>query len=283
MQCLRNSLNGILFFLLYFDAVSCFYEEKQQDEYTTTAILNITFCDALKKNCHSESGDGKFGLNSPKEHVSGWLVLLNADNHNGCKSFSRTVSPELKPTIVLLIRGDCNFKDKISNAYKYNASAVVIYNNQGKDKAVSMSHAGEYHIVSVSVSQISGEKLASKLQNATVYVEINVGQQRTRPKWKVNPTSVLFVSVSFIVLMVISLAWLVFYYVQRFRYVHARDKTEVSSNCILKCLFLFVFFFSKMLCSIQILTHIAQLVCRVCFILKLYIKTDFNHQNAMFY
>ena len=31
-------------------------------------------------------------------------------------------------------------------------------------------------------------------------------------------TSVLFVSVSFIVLMLISLAWLVFYYIQRFRY-----------------------------------------------------------------
>ena len=30
-------------------------------------------------------------------------------------------------------------------------------------------------------------------------------------------TSVLFVSVSFIVLMLISLAWLVFYYIQRFR------------------------------------------------------------------
>ena len=39
-------------------------------------------------------------------------------------------------------------------------------------------------------------------------------------------TSVLFVSVSFVVLMVISLAWLVFYYVQRFRYIHAKDQLE---------------------------------------------------------
>ncbi len=39
-------------------------------------------------------------------------------------------------------------------------------------------------------------------------------------------TSVLFVSVSFLVLMLISLAWLVFYYLQRFRYLHARDKLE---------------------------------------------------------
>ena len=30
-------------------------------------------------------------------------------------------------------------------------------------------------------------------------------------------TSVLFVSISFVILMIISLAWLIFYYVQRFR------------------------------------------------------------------
>lgn len=40
----------------------------------------------------------------------------------------------------------------------------------------------------------------------------------------------LFVSVSFIVLMIISLAWLVFYYVQRFRYIHAKDRLSVSGH-----------------------------------------------------
>jgi len=44
-------------------------------------------------------------------------------------------------------------------------------------------------------------------------------------------TSVLFVSVSFIVLMLISLAWLVFYYVQRFRYIHAKDRMERKLSC----------------------------------------------------
>ena len=41
-------------------------------------------------------------------------------------------------------------------------------------------------------------------------------------------TSVMFVSISFIVLMMISLAWLVFYYIQRFRYLHAKDRLSVS-------------------------------------------------------
>ena len=39
-------------------------------------------------------------------------------------------------------------------------------------------------------------------------------------------TSVLFVSISFVILMIISLAWLLFYYVQRFRFLHAKDLLE---------------------------------------------------------
>ena len=51
-----------------------------------------------------------------------------------------------------------------------------------------------------------------------------------------NRTSVMFVSISFIVLMMISLAWLVFYYIQRFRYLHAKDRLSVYRT------FFFLFF-----------------------------------------
>ena len=47
------------------------------------------------------------------------------------------------------------------------------------------------------------------------------------PRHGTNRTSVMFVSISFIVLMMISLAWLVFYYIQRFRYLHAKDRLSV--------------------------------------------------------
>ncbi|XP_042215719.1 protein goliath-like [Homarus americanus] len=96
-----------------------------------------------------------------------------------------------------------------------------------------------------------GEQLARLVENGTkIYITINKGQE---VKYKItninsqirgeefvesNPvcergqvlldclivTSVLFVSVSFIILMVISLAWLLFYYIQRFRYIHAKDR-----------------------------------------------------------
>lgn len=52
-----------------------------------------------------------------------------------------------------------------------------------------------------------------------------------------NRSSVLFVAVSFILLMVISLAWLVFYYVQRFRYLHSKERvsrrlTELAKKAV---------------------------------------------------
>ena len=51
----------------------------------------------------------------------------------------------------------------------------------------------------------------------------------------VRRTSVLFLSISFIVLMVVALAWLSFYYVQRFRYVHNKDRLSVSKHNNIFC------------------------------------------------
>ena len=51
----------------------------------------------------------------------------------------------------------------------------------------------------------------------------------------VRRTSVLFLSISFIVLMIIALAWLAFYYVQRFRYVHNKDRLSVSKRNNIFC------------------------------------------------
>ncbi|KAL5234628.1 hypothetical protein ACI65C_002038 [Semiaphis heraclei] len=71
-----------------------------------------------------------------------------------------------------------------------------------------------------------GEDMARMLDDMTrrVMVKITIASHCTRPYGNINRTSVLFVSISFIVLMVISLAWLVFYYIQRFRYIHAKDQ-----------------------------------------------------------
>ena len=67
-----------------------------------------------------------------------------------------------------------------------------------------------------------------------VHMRIRVGQKILHPEhgnsMPLNKTSVLFVSVSFIVLMVISLAWLAFYYIQRFRYTHQKERMMVRTS-----------------------------------------------------
>lgn len=215
--CVRNFVNGSL------------YDEKGSPEYTE-AKLNITYCDNSGKKCHIKpyDGNGKFGKHSPKHSSKGWLYTLVENNVNGCKEFN--VDVDKSPWIALIERGVCNFEEKIRNAYKHNATAVIIYDHEDRDDEIFMSHNDADYIVAVSITKTLGEDLARALVNRTkaVYVEISVGDSYSNDKW-VNPASVLFVSVSFIVLMVISLAWLVFYYVQRFRYVHARDKTEVRN------------------------------------------------------
>ncbi|EDO41758.1 predicted protein, partial [Nematostella vectensis] len=196
----------------------------EQDKYTT-ALLNITYCDPHRKHCDvSVSKKGAYGTHSMQEDASGWLYTLNEDNENGCDEFS--IEVQVRPWIALVRRGSCRFNTKIANAFKYNATAIIIYDSQDSDDVITMLNAGAPNLVSVSITKRLGEYLADKLRNNSraIYAEILVGEKHS--KWRVNPTSVLFVSVSFIVLMVISLAWLVFYYVQRFRYVHARDKTE---------------------------------------------------------
>lgn len=88
---------------------------------------------------------------------------------------------------------------------------------------------GVEDIVAIMIPEPKGKEIASLLErNITVTMYITIGT-RNLQKY-VSRTSVVFVSISFIVLMIISLAWLVFYYIQRFRYANARDRNQVSSS-----------------------------------------------------
>lgn len=86
---------------------------------------------------------------------------------------------------------------------------------------------GVEDIVAIMIPEPKGKEIVSLLErNVTVTMYITIGT-RNLQKY-VSRTSVVFVSISFIVLMTISLAWLVFYYIQRFRYANARDRNQVS-------------------------------------------------------
>lgn len=92
---------------------------------------------------------------------------------------------------------------------------------------------GVEDIVAIMIPEPKGKEIVSLLErNITVTMYITIGT-RNLQKY-VSRTSVVFVSISFIVLMIISLAWLVFYYIQRFRYANARDRNQVSSKKLKK-------------------------------------------------
>lgn len=89
--------------------------------------------------------------------------------------------------------------------------------------------AGTGEVVAIMIPEPKGRELTSLLEhNVTITMIITIGT-RNLQKY-VSRTSVVFVSISFIVLMIISLAWLVFYYIQRFRYANARDRNQVRTQ-----------------------------------------------------
>lgn len=202
-----------------------------------SALLNASFreFDQLKQFpvWNHITGEGKFGIGAAHKAAKGYLYYLPSTDW--CNPIAAKVPEVLKPWIALIERGNCEFRIKILNAKALNASAVVIFDNvsSGLDHDTTMTCYAVGDIVAVSIAKDFGQRLASKVETARVHLKIDVGDvhyQRKR-EWQVGgKTSVLFVLVSFILLMCISLAWLVFYYVQRFRYFYARDKKEVSET-----------------------------------------------------
>jgi hypothetical protein len=198
--------------------VSALYNDNSDPD-TDIASLNVTVCKLDGSSCYSHVEEATYGSSSSHRKVEGYLIHAIT---NGCTKFDFPV--EKNPWIALIQRGSCYFTSKIRNAENHNASGVIIYGDKS-GSGFTMAH-GNPDVVAVSITYDIGNKMTSEMNNSTtVYVKISFA--RTIEGRKINTISVLFVSVSFIVLMVISLAWLVFYYVQRFRFLYARDKTEV--------------------------------------------------------
>lgn len=83
--------------------------------------------------------------------------------------------------------------------------------------------------MAVMITESFGKEILGFLEkNQTVLVSVMVGS-RGLPK-NINRGSLVFVSISFIVLMIISSAWLIFYFIQKIRDTSARDRSQVLHN-----------------------------------------------------
>ncbi|XP_072440226.1 RING finger protein 150a isoform X3 [Chiloscyllium punctatum] len=195
-----------------------------------TAFVNITYVEPATSERRSEKSEcGRYGQHSLKQDARGLLALPAQHDKLACDPQARFQLPpdsSTKGWIALIPKGNCTFKDKILHAARQNASAVVIYNmGANVNETITMPHSGAGDIVAIMIPELKGREIMSLIErNITIMMYITIGT-RNLQKY-VSRTSVVFVSISFIVLMIISLAWLVFYYIQRFRYANARDRNQ---------------------------------------------------------
>lgn len=211
------------------------------------AVLNLTYWDRATGEWRSRDGArgppvGIYAVEGRAEPEWGRVIhVRTADNRtDGCVSPVVSVPPPSERWIALVQKGNCGIQQKISNtaAAIANISAVVIYGHD-LDSEPQLYRGRVEDIVLVFVSRQSGELIASLADNSSLklMMQISLGRQKHLPYNHINKTSVLFVSISFIVLMVISLAWLIFYYIQRFRYTHTKDRlTKRLTNAAKKAL-----------------------------------------------
>lgn len=81
--------------------------------------------------------------------------------------------------------------------------------------------------MAVMITESLGKDILSILEkNETVLVSVSVGSRGAVKN--LNRGSLVFVSISFIVLMIISSAWLIFYFIQKIRDTTARDRSQVT-------------------------------------------------------
>ncbi|XP_039340541.1 E3 ubiquitin-protein ligase RNF130 isoform X3 [Mauremys reevesii] len=86
-------------------------------------------------------------------------------------------------------------------------------------------NGGTGDIVAVMITESKVKEILNYLEkNISVLMAIAVGA-RVPPK-NFSRGSLVFVSISFIVLMIISSAWLIFYFIQKIRYTNARDRNQ---------------------------------------------------------
>ncbi|XP_016415650.1 RING finger protein 150-like [Sinocyclocheilus rhinocerous] len=195
-----------------------------------TAFVNITYLDPVTSEIKTDKSEcGRYGEHSPKRDARGFVFMPSLlQDRQVCDSNTKFPLPHPNiPWIALIARGNCTYREKIRHAAALNASAVVIFNvgSSNSNETITMPHHGTGDVVAIMIPEPKGREIMALLEkNITVAMHITIGT-RNLQKY-VSRTSVVFVSISFIILMIISLAWLVFYYIQRFRYANARDRNQ---------------------------------------------------------
>lgn len=222
--------------------------QHQPQRYMTLAFINVSWFEGNSDevNYHMDAQEqSKYGMGKVLD-VDGRLIHVtdayNEEDHSACNKSLRDsnkhpLTDAPKPWIALIKRGGCDFEKKIMNVYKLGASGAIIYNNMtGNDlnfMKITKTELLDGNITSVFTPLRKGQFLADKIQkHEHVFVSIRIGKQLDRQTMNFgHRSSVLFVTISFIIVMVISMLWLVVYYYQRFRYLQTKEnERKMDSN-----------------------------------------------------
>ncbi|XP_058689800.1 E3 ubiquitin-protein ligase RNF149 [Poecile atricapillus] len=206
-----------------------------------TAWVSTAYVEPLSNRTVSGNTEsGRYGDSSPKESAEGHVGIprgASPRHMEGCAADTDydvplppggRGSPEGDPPtwIALVARGGCTFKDKVTNAARKRAAAVVIYNEaRFGNSTVSMSHVGTGNTVVIMVGYPKGIEILEPVRRGIpVTMSIVVGTRHVQEY--ISGQSVVFVAIAFITMMIISLAWLIFYYIQRFLYTGSQFGTQ---------------------------------------------------------
>ncbi|XP_037893315.1 protein goliath isoform X1 [Glossina fuscipes] len=227
-------------------------EERITMDVYTYAFLNYSYKEnniIQQVNFNEEKaryGEGKILT------VQGRLIHVSASNDvnddTACTSSILGTKGQPIPYgawIALVRRGHCTFEEKVKNVYAKGAAGVIIYNDKPVVNLEKMQIKGKSRNITAVITYLEiGSEMAMLLdRDIEVIADIIEGRSGMRP---INTftrfssrTSILFVAISFIILMVISLVWLIFYYIQKFRYMQTKDQQSrhlcsVTKKAIMK-------------------------------------------------
>ncbi|XP_048087567.1 RING finger protein 148-like isoform X1 [Alosa alosa] len=185
-----------------------------------TADVSVRVGNLTSKPCEC----GLYGQDSPLLGESGLVVLPNEDPQ-ACNHTTFSVSQS--PWIALIKRGNCTYKEKISAATKYNASAVVIYNLDGTgNETNTMSHSGTGGVVVVMIGNELGKDIAS-LVHAGHEVFMNIELGNPHGPWA-NPIWIYIMSFTFFAVTAVTMAYFTILSVKK---IHQHIMLRREQNC----------------------------------------------------
>uniref|UniRef100_H2ZIF4 PA domain-containing protein n=1 Tax=Ciona savignyi TaxID=51511 RepID=H2ZIF4_CIOSA len=129
-----------------------------------------------------EESLGKFGHHSARQSIVGRVIHISdpgrGNTHHGCghTMSNRHLIPKNETWVALIKRGHCYFFNKIKLGERYNASAVVIYDD--KPGKIEVMNTIGTKIVSLMINHDDGIRFAALADSGIeVYMNITVGRE----------------------------------------------------------------------------------------------------------